>query len=211
MAHERIRELPCYLELHNRIVAGIAIPEVARWLQEEQQAFTESKRDSVIRALFRYKADIPAKELDLVNGAVTQQKLEEIEGDIKELDELTKLYRLQFARIQQARKLEETIGFPNQKLAQDFLVAKQLLLDMAELKFKLGIYSKTPENVNVNHVFETQKAIDALPPEDRRRAGELAQTLLKGLLAPVIDASAPAAEEADYEIVETSNGTPEAP
>lgn len=211
MAHEKLKALDCYRELHDRIVAKVPIPDVARWLQEEQKVLTDLKPTSLVRALFRYRDDIPAKELGLIDGAATQSRLEEIEKDLNELDAINKLFVLQLARIETATSLEKQIGFPNSKLHLDFEQARKLLESSAELKFKLGIYAKVPENLNINARLAPSPLLEALPEDKRKRMAGIAQTVLAQLTAGMT--TLPAGEEpveADYEVVPTSNPTTDA-
>jgi hypothetical protein len=208
MAHEKLKNMACYREMHDRLVAGVPIPDIARWLQEEKGEYQGAKLDSVVRALFRYKDDIPARELGLADGAVTQRRLEEIEGDLNEVEALTKLARLQLGRVAFARDLEEKLGFPNSNVYKDVAEARNTLVALADLKFKLGIYKKTPETVNLNHNVSTAAAIDQLDAEQRKRAAALADRLL-GEVLHLTAGDPPAAlpdDEPDYVIVETQDG-----
>lgn len=210
MAHERLKALTCYREMHDRILVQ-PVSEVARWLQEEKGEFAGTKRDSLVRALARYKTDVPPAELNLRDGAATQARLEEIEGDLDELETLGELVRLQMRRIRRAESVEQTIGI-NSKLSPDLEVAGKLLVQSAELKFKLGIYKESERSMTVNHNFTTSKAIESLSPEERRRAGVIAQQLLTTLALPQsTDSAADAvqeAEEAVFELVSVTAAPP---
>lgn len=201
MAHERFTALPCYKEMHDRILVA-SVPEVARWLQQEKKEFGDVKTDTLVRALSRYKTSIPAKEFEKVGermlGSIAA-KVEEAKGDLDELAVLAKLIRVQVARIERAKSQEDEARFNvHSNLHNDLLAAKKLIDSSASLKFKLGIYKESERSVTVNHNLTTAKHLDSLKPEEKRRAGVLASNVL-GLLASVL--SNPEAQDAAPEVL----------
>ena len=55
MAHDKLRQSPCFKEMHDRLESGTAPEKVADWAQTSGGCFQGQKRDTLIRALYRYK------------------------------------------------------------------------------------------------------------------------------------------------------------
>ena len=51
----KLFNLRCWEKAQEKIKAGIAVEEVARWIQEEMLEYRDAKRESLVRALYRFK------------------------------------------------------------------------------------------------------------------------------------------------------------
>jgi len=188
--------MKCFPIIDEKLRAGVSIEKLAKEIQEEHGERTDIKRDSLIRALYRYKNDIPANQLaDRGLPAHVARKLEELKGDIDEIEELTLLYRLQRQRIVTAMEQEEKIQFLTKDTRKEFAEAREILMALAELKMKLGILEEAPRKFEfgVTHREEIAK----LEEHERKKLGPIAQIILRELESLTTDDII----EADYELL----------
>jgi len=195
MAHESLRRMKCFPIIDEKLRAGVSIEKLAEEIQEEHGERTDIKRDSLIRALYRYKNDIPANQLaDRGLPAHIEKKLNELKDDIDEIEELTLLYRLQRKRIILAMEQEEQINFLTKGTRKEFSEAREILMALAELKMKLGILDEKPRELKIGVTHYEQ--IESLEAHERKRLGKVAQILLRELEAATEDIP-----EAEFEIL----------
>lgn len=211
-AFAKLKQSPSYQEVHDKICAGVAIERIAEWLQEEKGEFTNIKRPSLVRQLYRYKESIPATKLaDAGLPSHLWKKIEGMKRGVNELEELEKLYLLQLQRIALGVDTEEKIKFLNKAIRKELELAADLLGRMAELKMKLGLYDEAPTKFHLTGEFTHREALEKLDPDQRRKLGEATQPLLEILRKKVAElvsqnsgSALPAGEEiqdAEYEVV----------
>lgn len=224
MAHDKLKSLKCFPQVHDKICAGVACETVAEWIQGDCGEYTDAKIGSVIRALYRYKEDLPATALAIPEPLHVHKKIEKLRRGVNELSELEKLYLLQIARISKAVEVEDKINFLNKDVRKEMELAKELLVEMANLKVETGLYERQGHKftlgvegeVNHNH----RQVLEEMDPDKRRKLGVVAQELLKRLTAPTEAPEAvltdgksdrdPETLEADFEVVEADYGAQEA-
>lgn len=197
--HARLKALPQFGEVDKKIRAGVSVEQIANWLYDEEKVYQHASKAALIRALYRYKDSIPANQLaDSGLPPHKAKKLEELNKEINELDELTKLYHLQMNRIALATEQEETINFLTKGTRQEIEEARNLLLALAELKMKLGLLDEKPKQLNVS---VTAQQVAEIPAERRHRLGLIAQKVLSSLQEELLPPGKEI-QEAEYEIVE---------
>lgn len=151
------------MELRARLMANMPIPEVARWLQEEQHDCLDVTRESLIRSLHKYKNNyIPRGFAKLVPSVMEETskleaRLEEASKAMDEVEELERLYALQMERIQIDAKNEKDNNKLFNSLSQDIRVAMDILARRAQLKMDLGIEKRHLGQLDVD-----QKDLDGL-------------------------------------------------
>ena len=47
-AHKDLKGMACFEEFHKKIVAGVVLEEIARWLQEDMYQQVDIKRESLV-------------------------------------------------------------------------------------------------------------------------------------------------------------------
>jgi hypothetical protein len=186
MAHDKLRGLKCFDELHDKVTAGISIEEIARWVHEEKQEYRDASRGAVERAIYRYKASLPVTELaDGGAPAYLYRRIAHVDRGIDEMDELEKLYHLQCQRIERYMELEGRIPTPLSELRKEISLARDLLVRRLELAMKLGLRKKAPTEFNgtlsLNGEVAHVPALAQMNPQQRLRSGIVAQTLLEAI------------------------------
>lgn len=141
----KLKELPYFDELKKKIVAGIAVEEVARWIQEDMLGYLDVRRDSLSRQLYRFKASLPPAELVREPPMYIRKRIEKLKHGVNEVEELEKLYLLQLTRLNIDVQTEEKINKLFAGTGREIQLAAELLTKMIEKKMALGILAKTPQ------------------------------------------------------------------
>ena len=181
--------LRCWEKADERIKAGIALEEVARWIQDDMLEYRDSKRESLVRALYRYKSQVQ----ELFPNEVVQAKPTEVEEQIKdmrrninELEELEKLYLLQLKRIGMEVKTETQINKLFKTTNPEIQTAMGILAKIAELKMKTGITPMVSEGggTTVNNMMIAAPTVGPelhIDEEKRLKLGVVAEKLISVL------------------------------
>lgn len=190
MAFDKFRSLKCFTEADKRIKGGIPIEDVAKFVQEESGEYTEIKRDSLIRQLYRYKDSVPANQLAIPEAKHIHEKLKEFAGDVDEVEMLQKLFYVQMDRVMGFREIEKTTKFPIKAMYKEIEQAKDILVKLGELKIKLGMYEGAATERLAVTGSVTEKRIMEIPSDARERLGSVVRDAFAKLLnsGPVVDA-----------------------
>lgn len=187
MAFEKLRQIRCFPAVDKKIRAGVPCENVAEWIQDDQNEYTDIKRDSLVRQLYRYKEAMPPALLDHPEPLHIRKKIENLKRGVNEADELEKLYLLQLTRISRTVENEDKMNFLLKETRKEIDVARMLLLDLAKLKIEIGVYNRQPLAVTgeINHRVEGQ--LESIDPTNTPEVGGVAgvgsgglQELLKG-------------------------------
>lgn len=210
-AFQDLKRLYCFKEMDDKVKAGVAIEEVARWLQEDCFAQTEIKRDSLVRKLYRYKQSLPPADLVRHEPLYIQKAIEKLRRGVSELDEMEKLYLLQLKRISIDAQTEERITKLFSGTNSEIRLAADLLVRMMNLKQELGIVQKVPDQVTFSGAVGIAPLVDEETDEQTKAklgllAGKLLDTLGKAVkekeeelsLAEELGLAQERAEENDY-------------
>jgi len=148
---EKLKSLPCFVELDAKIKAGISIEEIARWLQEDMFQMTDIQMDSLKRQLYRYKSSLPPAEL--MNAAEDQpyvrKAVEKMKRGVNEIEELEKLYLFQLQRISRDAETEQKINKLFKSTNKEIELATNMLEKIVRLKMELGVLTKSPDQLQV--------------------------------------------------------------
>jgi hypothetical protein len=198
-AFRDLKEMHCFDEMTKKVKAGIALEEIARWLQEDMFQQTGIKQESLARKLFRYKASLPPAELVKEPPVYVQKAIEKMSRGIKEIDELEKLYLLQLRRISIDAETESKINKLFSSTGHEIRVAADLLNSMMQKKMELGILSKRPEQLEVTGNL----GVTGLISEDTDEATKAKLGLLAGkvlsVMSKAIDSTAKKDEDTEEE------------
>lgn len=213
MAFDKLRQLKCFPELHDKVIAGVPIENISEWVQDDCKEYVQTKRESLTRMLYRYKESIPSTKLAIPEPLYIHKKIEKLRRGTNELEELEKLYLLQMSRISSAVELEDRIKFRDTKLWKDVELAKNILVEAAKLKVEIGIYDRQGHNVNITGTLEhTHKEfLDSMEPERRRKLGEVGTQLLDAMKEMLTEGDTTDSDtsindeipQADFEVIES--------
>lgn len=197
---QALRRLRCFNEVFERLKAGWAPSELARFIQDDRSEYTHATRPALMQIIQRFRDTIPPAQL--FNTRIPDKFIEakkEVEEGIDELKEMEKLYRLQMERISIDCKNEQNIKKLMPTMTQEIRVARELLAGIADLKMDLGLTTRAGEKVDVNVNVTTdvgrygKKSVETVmaDPERRRKVLNVAERMLAfpGRLE-VIDVSA---------------------
>lgn len=185
----KLRSLDCFNELDAKIKAGVAVEEVARWLQKDMFQMTDIQLDSLKRQLYRYKASLPPAELlkATEEPLYVRQAVEKLERGFNELEELEKLYLLQLKRISTDAQTENKINKLFKGTNKEIELASNLLEKILKLKMELGILEKSPDRLEVGGlvghmpVMPDQLKDDKSADKTMTRMGLIASKLFKAV------------------------------
>jgi hypothetical protein len=181
----KLRSCKCFPEVHERVVQGYSPSEVARFVQEEREEYTDAAHSSLKTIIERYRRSLPPGEL-AQHRLSTDHKaaLEEIDEGIDTIKELTKLYKKQMDRIEVDLQTEKKIGKLFPTMTQEMRVAGEFLNRIAQIQMDLGITDRHLGTVDVEVSgvdpryagTEVGKVLD--DPKKRRRLMNIAEHAL---------------------------------
>lgn len=194
--------LRCWTLAQEKIKAGVALEEVARWIQEDMLEYGDSKRESLTRALYRFKSELPETDIVREKPTYVDEAVEKMRRGINELDELEKLYLLQLKRISLDASTEERINKLFKTTNREIELAQMILVRRMELKQKMGLVETVPQAIDV-----TQRSMNAnvnisatdapLDDERKMKLGVIAEKLISGLM-----------KSSDTELKEAADSSP---
>ena len=136
------------------IVSGTPSLQIAQTIQQNWLMIDDVSLSALAKMIERYKL----QRIDLTTSlretaqAITvmdqvETRMEELKAleksfkrrDMDVLDEMAELILMQKTRILDAHKKERSIGFPFQWLSKDINIQRELLHEMKELQFEMGI------------------------------------------------------------------------
>lgn len=147
---QKLRAMKCFPEVHERICDGWPISEVATFVQEKRGEYTDAKHITLMTQLQRYRDSLPKS--DLVKKLIPKyfvNAMHEVEEEVDELIEFTRLYRIQMERIGIDLQTERNINKLFPTMTQEMRVAREILAEIAELKMDLGVNQRHLGTVDV--------------------------------------------------------------
>lgn len=148
---ERLRSLKCYDEVYKRICAGWPATQLARFIQEERNEYTQASQKQLERLLREFRQKIPPGDLVAKRfPEVFEDAKDKIEQGLDEIAELEELYRIQMHRVGIDLVTETKINKLLPSMTSEIKEARQILESLAELKMDLGIHQRAANKVDVN-------------------------------------------------------------
>ena len=196
-AFKDLKAMPCFDEFDKKVKAGIALEEIARWLQEDMFQQTDIKRESLVRKLYRYKASLPPAEIVREPPIYIQKAIEKMARGVNEIEELEKLYLLQLKRISIDAETEAKINKLFSSTGVEIKIAADLLNSMMQKKMELGIMSKAPEQLEVIGNFGVSHLLsEDMDEQTKAKLGLLAGKILS-VMSKAVESTAKAVQEAE--------------
>jgi len=140
---QNLRRIKCFKEVHERIIRGWPVSEVARYIQDDQGEYGTITRASLVTILHEYRNSIPPGDLvrNTVPGTVSKAA-EQIRQSVDEIEALEELFRLQLQRIEIDHTIEKNAKKLFPSMTQEIKAAKDILGELAQLKMDLGMHDR---------------------------------------------------------------------
>lgn len=184
---DRLRGLSCFQDVHQRLISGWPVHRTAKLLQEVYGEYKDITLDSLETLLTEYRKTIPPTEFIRENiPEVALQAIDKLNEGLDELEELRRLYRLQWARIETDVTIENRVKKLLPTTRGEIETARKLLETSAQLRIELGRLStgnSGPDHhaallTDVQTSFGTEAVRDVLArPEARQKVLAVAKLL----------------------------------
>lgn len=150
-AAKRIKQLPNFQEVHNRLCAGVSCESIARWLQDDLGLATDVGYEGLVRQLYRYRKHIPIDERKGRPVALLHERVKEQNHRVNTLEELNKLYEFQIQRLDKLISIEDRMqqGLMGQT-GTELDRAARYLNQIISLKERLGLIKKGAPEVTTD-------------------------------------------------------------
>ena len=208
----KLKACSSFEEADRRLRLGCTFVEVARFVQEERQEYTDITHESMCDVLAKYYESIPQTEKALaVNGPIARKLAKQINYNLDEVEELEKLYALQMKRIAIGHGHEENMNMQLPNMGKEIFVAMKILNQTAQLKMDIGITKRQLGQLDINgqqalevgERYGNENVSKVLSdPESRRKVMLLAEQLIKKGLKINPDAVITERQESDIIDVE---------
>lgn len=151
MRFQKLKALSCYQEMYDRICAGWPIAQVARFIQQDRNEYTEISQRGLEQQLVEFRKQMPPGDLVQKRFPELYDKAKDrVEEGIDELAELEDLYRIQMARIKIDYATEKGIKKLLPSMTGEIREARQILETITNLKMDLGVLDRARRGVDVN-------------------------------------------------------------
>ncbi len=147
---QKLRGISCFSEIHERITKGWPIADLARWVQEDRQEYTDAERCTLVTVLTKYRESLPPAER--AKHTLPQSHIdavEEVEELIEELKTYSMVIRDQISRYKKQMLIEDKVGTLLPGLGQEIRIVGELLKQSASLKMDLGLNERHLGTVDV--------------------------------------------------------------
>lgn len=208
----KLKGLKCFQEVHERIVEGWTLSDVAKFIQEDRQEYTDISPASLNALLNDYRLTIPPAEKAARIPTVAKRAAVVVDRGLDELEEMQKLYLLQMERIQIDFGKEKMIGKLLPTMTQEVRTAREILQSFADLKMDLGLADRHLGSIDVNAQLTADitarygKASVAgviADPDSRRKVLSIAEKMLQlGVRRDVLGAPPPPPVEGEAAVLE---------
>jgi len=137
---EKLRSLSCFTEVHEMLITGWPLAEVAKFIQKQHGEYTDIEEIALIFVLQQYRKSLPPAALLSQTLVPTFAKAaESVRQGLNVLDELTALYQIQMKRIGIDHENEKHIKKLIPTMTQEIREARSILESMQKLKLDLGL------------------------------------------------------------------------
>lgn len=184
----RLRSIKCFELVHQKVLEGYPMAEIARFIQDERKEYADITRGSLMALLNDYRNSIPKAELISKRMPRMFEKAQKVvEKGLDELKELEKLYEKQMERIDIDITTEKKISKLMPSMTQEVRAAREILESYAQIKMDLGINTRHIGRLEVDGQISADmtarygseavgRVLDS--PESRRKVLGLVQRLL---------------------------------
>jgi len=149
--HKRVRSLVCFSEVHEMVITGWPLSEIAQHVQKLKHESEDITEDALIWALGEYRKDLPAGVLvQKTLPQVFTKAAKQIHEGLDALAELESLYKLQMKRVEIDHAVETKIKKLMPNMTAEIRMAKDILETYAEMQMDLGLVDRHLGKVDVS-------------------------------------------------------------
>lgn len=206
-AFRKLKQLPNFDAVHQKLASGISCENVADWLQQKCDQYTDVKRDSLVRQLYLYRKTIPPTERRGVEVDKLEAELQAETHKVDELRETNLLYEYTKKRIGKLIEIEKAnmVGVHPQ-LSPLVTQAAHLLIQINNLKRQLGQIPGAPgfQITPDEQEFDTLRngAMAVIVKQYGPRAHEVLTKVGKSIMENLKQIPAPKSTDPEAEIVD---------
>jgi hypothetical protein len=148
--HKRIKSLECFTEVHEMVITGWALGDIAKHIQQLKGESDDITEDALIFSLGEYRKDLPPGVLvQKTLPAVFTQAVTQLNDGLDALEEMEKLYRIQMKRVNIDHAMEVQIGKLLPNMTAEIRMARDILESYAEMEMDLGLVERRLGRVDV--------------------------------------------------------------
>jgi len=149
--HKRVKSLECFSEIHEMVVTGWPLLDIAKHVQQIKGESQDITEDALTNAIGEYRKDLPPGTLiQKTLPAVFTQAAQQVADGLDALGELEKLYAIQMKRVNIDHAMEVTIGKLLPNMTAEIRMAKDLLESYSEMQMDLGVVERRLGKVDVD-------------------------------------------------------------
>jgi hypothetical protein len=192
---KKLKALKCFDLVLARIRDGWVLTQLARYIQDERNEYTEISHEGLTALLGEFRKSLPPGELikDRMPGVFLAAK-EHVEEGIDELEKMQELYYIQMQRIGIDFETERNINKLLPSMTSEIREARNILEAIGKMKTELGVHPRLPQEHNINVTaevdgqlvedlglkFSSEAVRDVVKnPESRRRVLNTVERFLK--------------------------------
>lgn len=191
--YARLKNLSCFKEVKRMLLEGYPVPEIVKFIQEDQKEYTDVTSEHLTQLLYRFrKEEIKPAEIGIRRMPKAFLDMwKAVEKKIPEIRELLWLYNLQKERIGIDVTTEKNIKKLFATTHREIQTAAQLLRNLVDMKMDLGIKERDLGKLTIDGdlipMLQNEAARLNLPelervgldPESRRRVLDLVEFLMR--------------------------------
>lgn len=149
--HKRIKSLDCFEEVHEMVITGWTLVDIAKHIQKIKGEADDITEDAVVWALGEYRKDLPPgvlvqKSLPAVFTAAAKQ----LATGLDALAEMENLFRIQMKRLHIDHEMEVTMGKLLPTMTAEIRMAKDILGAYSEMQMDLGVIKRQLGTVDLD-------------------------------------------------------------
>jgi hypothetical protein len=186
----KLKACQCFDEADRRLRLGQSFTDIARFIQQDNQEYTETAEAHLVNVLTEYYESIPLIEKAMGANSPTQRKLaKQLDSGLDEVAELERVYKIQMERVENLVQQEKNMGIALKDFTgKEIWFAVKILEQSSKLKMDLGIVKRqlgqldigsAPAALELGERYGRESVGKVLSdPEARRRVLALAEKLI---------------------------------
>jgi hypothetical protein len=148
---QKLRSIKCFQEVHQKLVEGWGLTELAKWIQKDRQEYTDVKPITLVHLLKDYRNSLPPGTLiEKRMPNVFHKAAKRVKKGLDEVKELEDLVKFQKRRIKMEGNTERKIGKLLPTMTQEVRTMRECLATLADVKMDLGLSKRHLGELNVD-------------------------------------------------------------